>query len=69
MSTEDVLKFPQKPKADSKIAEKLGYFSSPKGQLFSHRFMSAVALGTGLAFYSTQTLLIDKYLDFIRAYR
>lgn len=69
MSSEDILKFPQKPKADSKIGEKFNYFSSQKGRVFSHRFMGAVALGAGVAFYSAQTILIENYLDLIRAYR
>lgn len=69
MEAENVLKFPQKPKRDAKIIEKLNYFVTSRGRYFVHRFMGAIALGSGLAFYSTNTFMIDYYLNFFRAYR
>lgn len=69
MSTDDVLKFPHDPKASSKIAQKLSFFTSTSGKYFSYRFMGATAIGVGAIIYSTQTIFINYYLDFVRAYR
>lgn len=69
MSTEDILKFPQKPKVPPKLMDKFNYFSTSKGMVFSGRFMVALSCGAGIAFYSLQTLMLEKYLNFIRAYR
>lgn len=69
MSSDDVLKFPPKPRTESVVTEKLNFFTTSRGRLFSHRFMGAVSLGVGVAIYSAQTVFIDYYLDFVRAYR
>lgn len=69
MATENVLRFPQKPKGQSKIAEKISFFTTARGIHFSHKFMAAAATGIGAVFWAYDQFFISQYITFVRAYR
>lgn len=69
MTTENVLRFPQKPKGQSKLAEKIGFFTTARGVHFSHKFMTAAVAGVGAAFWSYDQFFLNRYINFVRAYR
>lgn len=69
MTAENVLRFPQRPKGQSKIAEKISFFTTARGIHFSHKFMGFASIGVGAAFCAFESTFLHRYIDFVRAYR
>lgn len=69
MTTKNLLRFPQQPKGQSKLAEAIGFFTTARGIHFSHKLMGAATVGIGAAFAAYEATFLHRYIDFVRAYR
>lgn len=69
MPKENVIRFPQVPKGQSKLAETISFFTTARGINFSHKVMGLASVGIGALFCVSESTLLHRYIDFIRAYR
>lgn len=69
MVTDNVLRFPQQPKGQSRIGEAISYFTTGRGIRFSQKIMCFASAGVGMAFCVFESTFLHRYIDVIRAYR
>lgn len=69
METKNLIRFPQQPKGQSKLAEKIAFFTTARGVHFSHKVMAVATIGIGAAVAAVESTFLHRYIDFVRAYK
>lgn len=68
MASANLLKFPHNPNSKGRIARFFDYFATNKGKDLTFKILSGCGLAISCSLFLPQTVFIDYYIDFVRAY-